>query len=213
MDSNELALEIANLAAGYLIDGAAETFQSAKEKAARALGTDASKNLPTNIDLQRALAENLALLEGDKWRERVQQMRLAAIKAMHFFADFEPHLVGSVLYGTATKFSVVCIHVYSDDLESVIWRLNDAGVKFRLNEISLRVQRHETLAFPSLEIAMSHFDFDIVVFPLRYRFNPPNSPLDGKTYQRADAERLQRLIDEQRILNGKYFESTTELGV
>lgn len=210
MESTETALEIANLAATYLIEGAADTFQSAKEKAARAIDSGTSKNLPSNILVQRALAYNLSLLEGEDWRVRINEMRRASIEAMRFLADFDPHLVGSVLYGTATEFSVICIHVYSDDVESVIWRLADANIKYHLGEVTLNGVRKNSLVFPNLEIAMANFDFDIVIFPLKYRFHPPNSPLDGKPYQRADMGRVQRLVEDQQILFGKYLDVATE---
>ena len=210
MESLDTALEIANLAANYLIEGAADTFQSAKEKAARTLDLGASNNLPSNIVLQRALAENLSLLEGEGWHRRVNEMRRAAIEAMGFLSEFDPHLVGSVLYGTATEYSVICIHVYNDDVESVIWRLADAEIKYHINEVSLNATRKNTLVFPCLEVAMANFDFDIVVFPLKYRFHPPNSPLDGKPYQRADLARVKRLVDERQTLFSKYLDIATE---
>ena len=138
MDASKPAWEVAHLAANYLIDGIAETFQEAKAKAANSLGFTDSGNLPSNIWVQKALAENLALLEGETWSLRVKEMRVAAVQAMRFFSDFDPQLVGSVLYGTATAFSVICLHVYSDDVEPLIWRLNDAGINHRLREVTLK---------------------------------------------------------------------------
>ena len=207
MDAPKPAWEIAHLAANYLIDGIAESFQEAKTKAADSLGFIGASNLPSNIVLHRALAENLALLEGSKWSRRVREMRVAATQAMNFFSDFDPHLTGSVLYGTATAYSVICLHVYSDDLEPVIWRLNEANINYRLSEVSLKTQGNKTIVFPNLEIAMGEFEFDVVLFPQTYRFNPPNSPLDGKPYQRADLDRVQRLIDDEQTLFGKYFDT------
>ena len=208
MDASKPAWEVAHLAANYLIDGIAETFQEAKAKAANSLGFTDSGNLPSNIWVQKALAENLALLEGETWSLRVKEMRVAAVQAMRFFSDFDPQLVGSVLYGTATAFSVICLHVYSDDVEPLIWRLNDAGINHRLREVTLKAQRNKTTCFPSLEIAMAEFDFDVVVFPQAYRFNPPNSPLDGKPYQRADIARVEQLIDDDQTLFGRYLGPT-----
>ena len=207
MDAPKPAWEIAHLAANYLIDGIAESFQEAKTKAADSLGFTGASNLPSNIVVQKALAENLSLLEGSKWSRRVEEMRIAATQAMNFFSDFDPHLAGSVLYGTATAYSVICLHVYSDDLEPVIWRLNEANISYHLSEVALKTQGNKTVDFPKLEIAMAEFDFDVIVFPQSYRFNPPNSPLDGKPYQRADLDRVQQLIDDKQTLFGKYFDA------
>ena len=209
MNVSKPAWEIAHLAASYLIDGIAESFLDAKSKAAAALGYASANSLPTNILVQKALVDNLRLLEGQEWIDRINAMRVAAVQAMQFLSEFEPHLVGSVLYGTATSNSAICLHVYSDDLESVIWRLNDAGIKHHLSEVTLSVQHNRMISFPCLEVAMSEFDFDVIVCAQSYRFNPPNSPLDGKPYQRADQVRVQELIDDNQTLFGKYLDASS----
>jgi hypothetical protein len=198
-------LEVAHLAATYLIQGAADTFGSAKAKAARSLGLAANRNAPSNIDVQLALAENLSLFEGKDWHTRVRRMREEALRAMDFFVAFDPHLVGSVLYGTATEHSQITLHLYTDEFEQVVWRLTDAKITFYLTETMLKIDGKFSQEFPTLEMSMADLDFDLVVFPLSFRFNPPASPLDGKPYLRADAKKLANLIDSNEVLFGKYF--------
>ena len=213
MDVSKSDSEIAYLAASYLIEGAADTFHEAKNKAGEALGSTGKAQLPSNVLVQQMLARNLALFEGPKWSERVCKMRGAALQAMQFFADFEPYLVGSVLYGTATEFSVINIHVYSDALEPIVWKLGDANIHYRLGETPLKTQGNKSAAFACLEITMSAYEFDIVVLPLTYQFNPPLSPLDGKPHQRADMARVEQLISENQTLFGKHLQSiSVEVG-
>lgn len=207
MDLSKSDSEIAHLAASYLIEGAAETFQDAKIKASEAIGSPPKAQLPSNVLVQQILAQNLALLEGSKWLDRVRKMRGAALKAMRFFADFEPHLVGSVLYGTVTEYAIISVHVHNDDLEPLLWKLGDANIQYRLGETKLKTQGNKSAVFPCLEITMSAYEFDIVVLPLAHRFNPPLSPLDGKPYQRADMTRVEQLVDDNQTLFGKYLES------
>lgn len=206
MGMNDLRLEIAQLAANYLREGLVESFQLAKERAAKSIGASKDADYPSNIELQKCLVENLQLMEGDVWHHRIADMRTAALAAMKFFDEFDPHLVGSVLYGTAVQDSVISIHVYSDDLESIIFKLTDANITYRLNDQTLKLPRKDSVTFPVIEIAMSEFDFDIVICALAYRFNPPISPLDGKPYLRADREKLEQLIGAQQTLFGKYFD-------
>lgn len=207
--TNSQILEIANLAASYLIEGAVDSFQSAKQKAARALGLTTTKSLPSNVDLQRALAENLALFEGDEWRARVRAMRTEALRAMSFFSPLDVHLVGNALYGTATAFSAITLHIYCDDFEQIVWRLRDANISFRVTVNVLktdnRTNSKSTQEFPAIELVMNDFDFDIVVFPLAFLFNAACSPLDGKPFQRGDASKVQELIDKDITLFGKYL--------
>ncbi len=212
--TNAQILELANLAASYLIEGGADSFQSAKQKAARAMGLASTKSLPTNIDLQRALAENLSLFEGDDWRARVQAMRNEALEAMAFFSPLDVHLVGSALYGTATAYSAVTLHIYCDDFEQVVWRLRDANISFRVTVNLLRTDHKASSKsaqeFPAIELVMNDFDFDIVVFPLNFLFNSACSPLDGKPFQRADANKVKELLDDDIILFGKYLLDASE---
>lgn len=214
--TNAQSLEIANLAATYLIEGTAESFQSAKHKAARALGYESTKNLPSNVDLQRALAENLSLFEGDDWRSRIRAMRREALRAINFFSPLDAYLVGSALYGTATAFSAVTLHIYCDDFEQVVWKLRDANITFRvtasLMKSDLKGGSRSTQEFPALELVMNDLDFDIVVFPLSFLFNQVPSPLDGKPFERADANKLRELIDTETTLFSKYLLDTPEQG-
>lgn len=198
-------LEIAHLAATYLIEGMADNFQAAKRKAARSLGLGSNRNAPSNIDVQLALAENLSLLEGKDWHARVRSMREEALRAMDFFSAFDAHLVGSALYGTATEHSQITLHLYTDEFEQAVWRLRDAKIKCYLTATILKSRGNSSQEFPTLELTMSGFDFEIVVFPLSFRFNPPASPLDGKPYLRADAKKLRNLLDSNAVLFGKYF--------
>lgn len=198
--------EIAHLAALLLIDGGADSFQAAKEKAARSAGLNPNKFLPSNKEVHIALAKNLTILEGKVWQERIQKMRKEALRAMKFFHAFDPHLVGGVLYGTATEYSVITLHLFSDEFEQVVWCVREANIDYQVAECRLSVVGKASREFPSLEISMDGFEFDIVVLPTVFRFNPPTSPLDGKPYLRADEKRVKQIIDDGVMFVGKHLQ-------
>ena len=114
---------------------------------------------------------------------------------MEFFAPFRPCLVGSVLYGTATEYCAIALHVFADEFETVSRHLIAANIHYRIDERTLRVSRNEEQEFSLFSVTMGVWDYEIVVMPTIYRTKIPLSPLDGKIYLRADKERLEEIID------------------
>jgi hypothetical protein len=45
----------------------------------------------------------------------LEHLRQVALSVMQFLTVFDPHLVGSVLKGTANHYSVIQLHLFNDD--------------------------------------------------------------------------------------------------
>ena len=180
-----------------IMEGFAETFGEAKDRAAAELGAATPDILPTNIEVHRALARELAFREGEVWRQRVWDMRREASAAMDAFAEFEPCLIGSVLYGTATRFCPIRLHGFCDEAEAMSRKLISLDQRYSLTEQSFRLHRSREAAYPCFLFAGKRYDIEFSVLPLVHRQQIPISPLDGKPYRRADRQRLQQIIDAQ----------------
>jgi hypothetical protein len=187
--------EIAQVAARLLIDGEADDFASAKRRAAAQVGVADSRALPDNREIQAAIIEHQRLFDAAATAARTRRLRETALRAMRFFAEFEPRLVGPVLHGTPFEHTPVTLHLFADEPERVIRRLLDARVPYHLAEQSRRVGKRELETYPMLETAMGDCDFELVVMPHLRLNHPPLSPLDGAPYRRLDAAALGTLLD------------------
>ena len=97
-----------------MAEGGIRDYHQAKLKAAERLGIFDDASLPRNREIEDALREYQRLFQRENVAA-VRQRREAALRAMEFFRDFEPRLVGPVLEGTADTRSPVTLHLYSDD--------------------------------------------------------------------------------------------------
>ena len=182
-----------------IAEGTAPSFAEAKRKAAEALGHTNARNLPENLAVQEALIEYQRLFEGVVHAERIHAMRREALRAMDALVDFEPRLVGPVLYGSACDYSPVTLHLYTDEPESLARHLHDLGIAFRLDDTRLRVGAKAWDVFPVYRVMVDDLEFELVVMPLAYLAHPPLSSLDGRPYKRADPASLTRLLAESAI--------------
>jgi hypothetical protein len=118
-------------------DGA--DYATAKRKAASQAGLADANFLPDNHEIEEALREYQELYQKDEQPAHLRHLREVAVKVMREFESFRPALVGSVLSGTASQFSDVNLHLYTDDPKALsIFLLNK---RYRFEEGSKRVQR------------------------------------------------------------------------
>lgn len=197
--------EIANAAARLVAEGEAEDFAEAKLKAAQNLGLADSRNMPDNSEVQTALIKYLHLFEGKTLVERLEKMRRAALSAMQFLQDFEPRLVGPVLYGSAVRHSPVTLHLYTDELESVTRFLFEGKIEYQLIDTRLKVNSRESFDFPTFIVLNEGLEFELVVFPWSFNSHPPLSGLNGRPYRRADTNAVRELLDQSLLLDENNF--------
>jgi len=130
---------IAYLAARLMAEDGVADYGAAKQKAARQAGLLDAKLLPDNQEVEAALREYQALYQADDQPAQLRRMREVAVRVMREFSDFRPALVGSVLTGTATKFSDVNLQLFIDDTKALtLFLLNH---RYRYEEGARRVRR------------------------------------------------------------------------
>ena len=190
--------ELPQLAAKLLVDGSARDFASAKRKAAAALGVTSQRELPDNRTLLSALIGYQQLFDLAAVTARNVQLRTAALNAMAFFRDFNPHLVGAVMVGSTLAHSAVTLHLFADETEQLSRFLLDAKIVFRVSGTALRVRRHTTERFTVYDVWFKDIEFKLVVMPLRSLFNPPLNPVDGAPYRRLGPTQLRTLLASAR---------------
>jgi hypothetical protein len=188
---------IAQEAARIMQEQGLTDFRNAKEKAMLRLGLEQQGALPSNEEVELALAERNRIFRGDAHAQFVGTLRRAALQLMRLLDRFQPRLVGSALNGNATEHSTIDLHLFSDAAEDVSQALQTLGIPHRAAEHRMRMRRDEVETYPGYRLRNGDFDFALTVFPERIRRHAPLSPVDGRPMQRAAAKQIEALLADQ----------------
>ncbi len=128
------AVQIAAAAARLIAEEGCD-YALAKRKAVRAVlgeseGTRAQ--LPDNALIEAELRRYLQTFAADSQPAQLAALRRLALDWMNRLAEFNPHLVGAVLNGTATEHSDVHLHLFTDSAKDVEIALLNAGIEFEV---------------------------------------------------------------------------------
>ena len=186
-----VAFEAARLIAQHGL----QDYQQAKLRAAEHLGVTDNAALPGNAEVLAELRDYQRLFQGEEQPRQLRRRREAAVPAMQFFEPFAPHLVGSVLDGSADRNSPVCLQLFCDDADEVVRFLLDSQLHASAQpERKLRIDRERAENFPRWSFFVDEIAFEITVLPTALLRNPPLSPIDGKPMQRASIMALRELL-------------------
>lgn len=197
--TRERRRRLAHEAARLMAEGGIRDYHQAKLKAAARLGIHDDASLPRNREIEDALREYQRLFQGDTQSRGLQQRREAALRALEFFADFEPRLVGAVLDGTADANAPVSLHLYTDDPKAVPHFLDDRGIPAESSSRRLRLDRQRDADFDVWVFSADELTFDVTVLPTDLLRQAPLSSVDEKPMKRASAAQLRGLLTEEEI--------------
>lgn len=192
--ARKIRIEIAQLAAKLIAVDGVSHYLAAKRKAALQLGIRQDRNMPTNLEIEQALADYERLFQADAQPAALEALRRTAVEAMTFLKPFSPRLVGPVLNGTATRHSEVTLHLYAEAVEDVGFFLEDHGVPHTHTEVFVRTRENDTQEFPAIRFIAGQDSVVLVVFRAKQRHMTPLSPVDGKTMRRAALREVKTLL-------------------
>lgn len=190
---------LAHEAARLMAEGGIRDFHQAKLKAAERLGIHDDASLPRNREIEDALREYQRLFLGDAQASGLRQRREAALRALEFFAGFDPRLVGAVLDGTADANSPVSLHLYTDDAKAVPRFLEDHRIPAEGRMRRLRLDRERSDDFDVWLFSAEDLTFDLTVLPHDALRQAPLSGVDEKPMRRASAVQLRQLLADEEI--------------
>jgi len=185
---------LAQEAARLICDHGIKDFRTAKSKAAWSLGLSEHGTLPSNLEIEAALAERNRIFSAGHHSQLLQRLRDVAVEVMYELQPFNPCLVGSVLSGNVTKHSSINMHVFADSSESVSMRLDACGIFYQLRQRKHSIRRGQSEAFPGYDLFADDFTVETTVFPERRKGHAPLSPVDGKPMRRARLRDVELLI-------------------
>jgi hypothetical protein len=131
---DDLKTEIAVTAARLIAEEGCD-YAQAKRRAVHDLMADERRAvMPDNAEVERELRRYLQLFEGPAHVRRLTALRSLALEWMQRLAEFEPHLAGAVLNGTATEHSDIQLHLFVDSAKDVEMALINSGVDFDVDD-------------------------------------------------------------------------------
>lgn len=107
-------------------------YGQAKRRAVEQVGGGRRLAWPDNDALEEAVFEHLRIFHAQTQPAELRALRTTALQWMRRLQAFNPHLVGAVWRGTATRLNPIHLHLYCDDPKSAEWQLLDMGVSFEL---------------------------------------------------------------------------------
>ncbi len=193
-NNRQMREHIAQLAARLMAVDGIDDFALAKRKAARQAGAPDTRNLPNNEEVEQALRAYQQLYQADEQQARLRHLRQNAREMMQLLAQFDPHLSGSVLSGSAGKYSDINIHLFTDSVKDVEWFLLNRQIPYRSRERRV-YSGGEPRGVPNFSVSTDDADFDITVFAprdLRYQLR---TAAEGKPFDRARIDWLNSVLD------------------
>jgi hypothetical protein len=121
----------AQLAAQWMYEHGINDFALAKRKAARQLGIIDAHHLPNNSEIEAAIREHLSIFHAESHPNILIDLQNIALRTMQKLADFNPHLTGSVLNGTAGQCADIHIELFTDSEKEVEMYLLNQKISFR----------------------------------------------------------------------------------
>ena len=193
-NNRQMRERIAQLAARLMAVDGIDDFALAKRKAARQAGAPDTRNLPNNEEVEQALRAYQQLYQADEQQARLRHLRQNAREMMQLLLQFDPHLSGSVLSGSAGKYSDINIHLFTDSVKDVELFLLNRQIPYRSRERRVYIGGHPR-SVPNFSVSTEDANFDITVFAprdLRYQLR---TTAEGKPFERARIDWLNSVLD------------------
>lgn len=187
--------QLAQEAARLIAEEGVSDFNVAKQKAAARLHAPDTHNLPRNDEIQEALVEYQRLFQRDSQPRSLLRLRQTACKAMAFFKQFEPKLIGAVADGTANDFSAITLHLFADSSEELyIFLLNHRIPHTLASQRFTLASGEQTVEQPVYQMELEGCAIELVIFDHHNARQAPRDPVTRKPMQRLSMEKVEELI-------------------
>ena len=182
-------------AARIMSEEGVRDFLFAKRKAAERLGFDPrSLHMPTNVEVEEALAEHQRLFRSDTQPNHLRHLRQTAREALRLFEPFNARLVGPVLSGTASEHAIVYLHAFTDMPEDLAVFLMEKGIPYEHSARKLKSGGGVQREYPVYKFVAGDVPIEVTVFNVDGIREAPASPVDGKPMRRGSLRDLELLL-------------------
>lgn len=180
--------------ARIMAEDGVQDFALAKRKAAARLNLGDNQHLPSNREIEAALAEYLQLFHADTLQQTLRAQLTTASEALQQLARFEPRLVGPLLTGLATPYSEVTLLVHADVPEQVAAFLLEHGIPHETSNRRVRFGGDRFEQATVFQFIAGEIPVEITVLPVAAQREAPLSPVDGLPMKRATQRDVEQLL-------------------
>ena len=189
----QMRARIAAAAARLMAEDGVEDFALAKRKAARQLGAEDTRSLPKNEEIEAELRAYQSLYQGEEQRERIQYLRQRALEAMHLLERFRPYLAGSVLSGTAGRYSDIDLQLFTDDGKAVEHFLLSRNIVYDISD-ERRFAGDQARAVSVLKVDWQGVPLNLAIYTLKEERGTLKATWAGRPIERAGIQAVTQLL-------------------
>lgn len=171
------------------------SFDQARRKAAKRLNCRDQRQLPENLEIERALQEHRMIFQGGPDPDNLRRQRQNAIGAMSLFRAFQPQLVGPILGGSAGRHTPITLILFSDTVEAVAMDLLDRKIPWQQQEVLLDYSDKERVRRPLFTFQAGEDPIELLVLPLSDRHNLPLDPIEKRPQKGASLDKVKALLE------------------
>lgn len=131
-----IRLTVANKAAELIAEEGITDYHFAKTKAAKFLGFSTKEKLPSNNEIDQALIAYKNIYQKVSI-DIIHELKKTMLKYMKMFAEFNPHAPSQILDGYISKYPIVEINLYHDDVKAIEYILLNNRIAFETIDINL----------------------------------------------------------------------------
>jgi predicted nucleotidyltransferase len=192
---NDRRSQIAHWAARLMAEDGIEDYGLAKRKAARQAGAADSRDLPTNDEIEAALHTYRQIYQESAHRARLQELRQQALQVMLELSEFDPHLTGSVLNGSAGPYADIQLQLFTDNQKAVELYLIDRNIPYRPAQRRLYAGA-EPLTVPVFTLDREYAGVELTVLSRRELRTALRSSLDGQAIERVRTPAVEAMLEQ-----------------
>lgn len=192
--SQRMRERIAQQAARLIAEDGLQDYALAKVKAARQIGAPDTHNLPNNNEVEQALRDYQALYQKEEQGERLRLLRQQALAVMRQLERFNPYLTGSVLNGTATRYSDINLQVFADSAKEVELFLLSKQLPYKGGETRLNFGGG-IRCFPAFTLQGDGTEINITVFSTEDLRQVSRGHSDKRLLDRARTKQVETLLE------------------
>ena len=189
MSSKKIKMTIANLAARMIMEEGVKDYFFAKKKAARSLGFNEEVNLPTNMQIDKAIEEFHKIFNQDIGNDFLEHFKTQALNVMDMFKNFRPHLMNKLSEGIIPKFPEIKINLFADNLKDIEYILLNSEITYEFSETKTnkKVGKNSIKSVPTIYLDSRPIPTEVKVYFENDFFNFKKNFLQnrGMDYQKV----------------------------
>lgn len=125
---------IAELAARLMAEHGLRDYAVAKRKATRQLGLPEGHVMPSNEEIDAALAERQSLFQPEEQASLLGDLRAQAREVMHVFERFQPTLTGALVSGAVSEHSLIELEIAQEASKDFEQFLINRGIGHKIQD-------------------------------------------------------------------------------